>query len=1081
MGLFYILICLLIGAPSNAQDNLPPSKNTAKEQIYIIKYKKNGPQRVGLQEVSSRSLKLAKLYKGKIKNILKHSPVVIMGLGAAAADSIRNDPSVELVEKDGPVFFASTMATPNWGIDRIDQPSLPLNGQYTYSLTGKGVNAYVVDSGIRLDHVEFEGRAKFGFDVIQDGRPGDCNGHGTHVAGILGGANFGVAKEVTLHSVRVMDCNGSGTIAGVLSGLDWVKGNYILPAVANLSITVGEISPAVDQAIEELIRLKISVVVAAGNSSADSCLTSPSRVPDAITVGASSNANESQDTVASYSNYGRCLDIYAPGTDILSAHGFTTTKTWVFSGTSMASPHVAGVAALHLQDDPTAASATIANVINAQALVGQLAGTPQDSPNLLLQIDTAPEVSAVCRRRNPLVQLSPLSANVLFAGRPMTYLLKVTNVNTLQCPAESYSLSSSLPSSGWSILNDPGPFQLAFGETKTIVMDVKTATGGSGAFVVGMSARSVAAPSMTGSDSSNGILKSDSSLGCSRVGPFILLTPLNAGASSPGDNIQYTVRVTNMNSSGCTEESYNLNSVPPTGWSARFDTPKVRIAAGQSVSTGLSIQTASYASLGTVNLELMAYSETLPLMVGYSPVEIKLQKVPTTSCVRKNPLVQLLPTSTSSVKAGEMAPYSVKITNLNNGLCPSETYSLQAAVPSGWTSQLGSAQATIASGATASTSLQVRTAATAAAGPYSFSLSATSLSSPANKGSATSSVEVQSASTPGANSCVRSAPVLSIPAGLNINANGFTEVEVKVSNSDNSYCLPVDFTLQSSSSNLLAVFTPSIFTLAPMSEKVIRMKLIHSSGSGTLPYTVSLLGHPTGNKTINGSAVIPSATTPPTNQCVRLAPSISQQAGVKLGTGASVEVDLTVVSRDSSSCPPVDYSVGMKSANLSGAFALSTFTLPAMQSRLLKLKLSHLSGTGIIPYTVSLTGHTSGIKEESATVTVLGSPALGAPVSLEAAVGHKCPNVTLSWGMASSWKNFDIYRKGVRIGSSTLKRYVDPRLPKGTHLYQVKAIGLDGSVSDFSPTISASVTRGTALCGSGPVKKKSKPRLRLRR
>jgi subtilisin family serine protease len=254
------------------------------------------------------------------------------------------------------------------------------------------VSAYVIDTGIRFGHADFGGRATSGFDAIDGGTADDCNGHGTHVASTLGGSTYGVAKGVNLVGVRVLDCNGSGAYSSVIAGIDWVVQHHQAgqPAVANMSLG-GTASTAVDAAINRLIADGVSVSVAAGNSSADACNTSPARTPGAITVAASTNG----DALASFSNRGSCVDVIAPGAAITAATSTSNTATASLSGTSMASPHAAGVAAQLLQATPSATPATIAGQVTSRATRDRISGTAQScwfwifctpaTPNLLLR------------------------------------------------------------------------------------------------------------------------------------------------------------------------------------------------------------------------------------------------------------------------------------------------------------------------------------------------------------------------------------------------------------------------------------------------------------------------------------------------------------------------------------------------------------------------------------------------------------------------------------------------------------------------------------------------------------------------
>ncbi|QYJ04353.1 S8 family peptidase [Nocardioides panacisoli] len=289
----------------------------------------------------------------------------------AALGVLRNLDQVARVEIDrGVQAFDSQQPTPSWGLDRIDQRNLPGDDEFTYTATGSGVTAYVVDTGIQINHPDFEGRASHGTDTIDgDTDATDCNGHGTHVAGTIGGEAYGVAKDVDLVGVRVLDCNGSGSTAGVIAGLDWVVANHQGgPAVANMSLGGGS-SVALDNAVQRVIDDGITMAVAAGNSNADACGTSPARVPAALTVGASGE----NDARASFSNVGDCVDLFAPGVDITSTWLNNSTNT--ISGTSMASPHVAGVAAQYLSTAPGASPNAVNNEINANSSKDRISDT----------------------------------------------------------------------------------------------------------------------------------------------------------------------------------------------------------------------------------------------------------------------------------------------------------------------------------------------------------------------------------------------------------------------------------------------------------------------------------------------------------------------------------------------------------------------------------------------------------------------------------------------------------------------------------------------------------------------------------
>ncbi len=278
------------------------------------------------------------------------------GMSEAARSGLLRDARVVRVEPDQRVYVSATQLNATWGLDRIDQKSLPLSTTFAYTSTGSGVNAYIIDTGIDTEHAEFRGRISSAtFDAFTDGNS-DCNGHGTHVAGTVGGTTYGVAKGVTLVRVRVLNCAGSGTWSGVVAGIDWVVSHHgTEPAVSNMSLGGGA-STTVDDAVKRMIADGVASAVAAGNGNQagiaqDACKYSPARVPEAMTIGATTET----DAKTSWSNYGNCVDWFAPGARITSAWiGSGSTETNTISGTSMATPHVAGVAALYLQSNPGA-------------------------------------------------------------------------------------------------------------------------------------------------------------------------------------------------------------------------------------------------------------------------------------------------------------------------------------------------------------------------------------------------------------------------------------------------------------------------------------------------------------------------------------------------------------------------------------------------------------------------------------------------------------------------------------------------------------------------------------------------------
>ena len=363
-----LALAALAALPSAAAAVPPPRDR------YIVVLKAGDPGAVAAEHGRRHAASDRLVYRSALRGYAARIPP-----GRVAA--VRDDPRVRYVVADGLARAVATQSGAVWGLDRIDQRSLPLNGLYGYSSAGTGVKAYIIDTGIRPTHAEFGGRAVKGADFVDPSTGGeDCDGHGTHVAGTVGGSTYGVAKGVSLVGVRVLDCDGSGYWSWVIKGIDWVTADHPAgaPAVANMSLGGGA-NTAVDDAVTRSIGDGVTYALAAGNSGQDACRSSPARTPAALTMG----ATDSADRRPNWSNWGSCVDWFAPGVSIRSAYHTSNTATATMSGTSMASPHTAGAAALYLQDHPTASPAAVRTALWNELTTGIVTSSKTAANHLL--------------------------------------------------------------------------------------------------------------------------------------------------------------------------------------------------------------------------------------------------------------------------------------------------------------------------------------------------------------------------------------------------------------------------------------------------------------------------------------------------------------------------------------------------------------------------------------------------------------------------------------------------------------------------------------------------------------------------
>lgn len=381
------VLCTMIAAslPAAATELKRAEAPIKGQYIVVLKdasFENSRDSRATAPDALGLAADMAVSYHLDVERVYEHAlkGFVVKNASEEDIEKLLWDDRVAFVEEDGMVYLNPTQTGATWGLDRIDQRNRPLNGTYIYNTTATNVRAYIIDSGVRASHSQFGGRVSGGASYISDGRgTNDCNGHGTHVAGTVAGSVHGVAKGARIIPVRVFGCTGGSSNSTIIAGIDWVRANHVKPAVANMSLGGGA-SSATDTATNNLINAGVTVVVAAGNSNANACNYSPARVANAITVGSTTNT----DARSSFSNFGTCVNIFAPGSSITSAWYTSNTATNSISGTSMASPHVAGVAALYLAGAPSATPATVRNYIYNRATTNVLTGIGTGSPNRLL-------------------------------------------------------------------------------------------------------------------------------------------------------------------------------------------------------------------------------------------------------------------------------------------------------------------------------------------------------------------------------------------------------------------------------------------------------------------------------------------------------------------------------------------------------------------------------------------------------------------------------------------------------------------------------------------------------------------------